>query len=253
MRTHEQLQRVLFILACLCGIDYAQQLCSSQTTCKNCIQASPSCQWCSDPSYSGSRCFSSDTPIVNCSKSLVENPIGMKTAQTMDVLGSTVQISPSVVNITVRPGSITNFTLSVRPARNYPLDLYILTDLSYSFSNDLSTLKTLGTNIANTLGNITTDYRIGFGSFVDKKVSPYVDITPSQLLDPCGAGCRPPYSFRHSLSLTSNVTLFNSRLQSQVISGNQDTPEGGFDGFMQVLLCKKICQGNIVVMLCSSF
>eukprot|EP00731_Ephydatia_muelleri_P004039 Em0002g215a len=153
----------------------------------------------------------------------------------MDVLGSTVQISPGVVNITVRPGSVTNFTLSIRPARNYPLDLYILTDLSYSFNNDLSTLKTLGTNIANTLYNITTDYRIGFGSFVDKKVSPYVDVTPSSLTN-----SNAPYSFRHSVSLTSNITLFNSRLQAQVISYNQDAPEGGFDGFMQVLLCKKL-------------
>eukprot|EP00731_Ephydatia_muelleri_P004033 Em0002g209a len=179
--------------------------------------------------------FSFDTPNINCSKSFVENPIGTKTAQTMDVLGSTVQISPGVVNITVRPGSITNFTLSIRPARNYPLDLYILTDLSYSFNNDLSTLKTLGTNIANTLYNITTDYRIGFGSFVDKKVSPYVDVTPSSLTN-----SNAPYSFRHSVSLTSNITLFNSTLQAQVISYNQDEPEGGFDGFMQVLLCKKL-------------
>ncbi|KAL5506613.1 hypothetical protein EMCRGX_G008296 [Ephydatia muelleri] len=210
MITRDQLQWVLLVLACLCDLDSAQQLCSSQTTCSSCIEASPFCQWCYDP----------------------------------DVLGSTVQISPGVVNITVRPGSITNFTLSIRPARNYPLDLYILTDLSYSFNNDLSTLKTLGTNIANTLYNITTDYRIGFGSFVDKKVSPYVDVTPSRLLDPCGIGCNAPYSFRHSVSLTSNITLFNSRLQAQVISGNQDAPEGGFDGFMQVLLCKKL--GGVV-------
>ncbi|KAL5506606.1 hypothetical protein EMCRGX_G008288 [Ephydatia muelleri] len=235
MITHDQLQWVLLVLACLCDLDSAQQLCSSQTNCSLCIQASPSCQWCSDPSYAGSRCFSFDTPNINCSKSFVENPIGTKTAQTMDVLGSTVQISPGVVNITVRPGSITNFTLSIRPARNYPLDLYILTDLSYSFNNDLSTLKTLGTNIANTLYNITTDYRIGFGSFVDKKVSPYVDVTPSSLTN-----SNAPYSFRHSVSLTSNITLFNSTLQAQVISYNQDEPEGGFDGFMQVLLCKKL-------------
>eukprot|EP00731_Ephydatia_muelleri_P004042 Em0002g218a len=112
----------------------------------------------------------------------------------------------------------------------------------------------------NTLYNITSDYRIGFGSFVDKKVSPYVDVTPSRLLDPCGIGCNAPYSFRHSVSLTSNITLFNvsllvtrlsapcfvleqhngSKLKAQVISGNQNTPEGGFDGFMQVLLCKKL-------------
>ena len=33
---------------------------------------------------------------------------------------------------------------------------------------------------ANSLQNITTDYRIGLGSFVDKKLSPYVSINPTK-------------------------------------------------------------------------
>ena len=75
-------------------------------------------------------------------------------AHTMSHANGLTSSSPSGacvhICITIIPtGSITNFTLSIRPARNYPLDLYILTDLSYSFNNDLSTLKTLGTNIGN--------------------------------------------------------------------------------------------------------
>ena len=54
-------------------------------------------------------------------------------------------------NFCTLTGSVTNFTLSIRPARNYPLDLYILTDLSYSFNDDLANLKKLGTTIGNDL------------------------------------------------------------------------------------------------------
>ena len=32
------------------------------------------------------------------------------------------------------------------------------------------------------------------------------------------------------------------RVDQQVISGNQDFPEGGFDGFLQSIVCKKVCQ-----------
>ena len=30
------------------------------------------------------------------------------------------------------------------------------------------------------------------------------------------------------------------RVDQQVISGNQDFPEGGFDGFLQAIVCKKV-------------
>ena len=31
-----------------------------------------------------------------------------------------------------------------------------------------------------------------------------------------------------------------TRVDQQVISGNQDFPEGGFDGFLQSIVCKKV-------------
>ena len=39
--------------------------------------------------------------------------------------------------------------VTVKPARNYPLDIYMLMDLSYSMADDLETIKTLGTEIGN--------------------------------------------------------------------------------------------------------
>lgn len=44
------------------------------------------------------------------------------------------------------------FTLNVRPARNFPIDLYLLMDLSFSMRDDLQNLQMLGT----ALGKLAT-------------------------------------------------------------------------------------------------
>lgn len=96
-------------------------------------------------------------------------------------------------------GEPVTFNVSVKPAPNFPLDLYLLMDLSYSMRDDLNNLKELGSQIgtfieyvlhfrvlfnciftAVRIGNITTNYRLGFGAFVDKPIAPYVDITPDR-------------------------------------------------------------------------
>lgn len=37
--------------------------------------------------------------------------------------------------------------MTVRPARNFPIDLYLLMDLSFSMRDDLNNLKNLGANL----------------------------------------------------------------------------------------------------------
>uniref|UniRef100_A0A8B9QCX0 Integrin beta n=1 Tax=Apteryx owenii TaxID=8824 RepID=A0A8B9QCX0_APTOW len=84
--------------------------------------------------------------------------------------------------------------------------------------------------------------RPGFGSFVDKTVLPYVSTVPSKLRNPCPERhepCDPPAAFRHVLSLTANASEFASRVSQQRISGNLDSPEGGFDAIMQVAVCEE--------------
>lgn len=82
-------------------------------------------------------------------------------------------------------------------------------------------------------------FRIGFGSFVEKTVMPYISTTPAKLLNPCTGdqNCTSPFSYKNVLKLTSNGTQFNSLVGKQQISGNLDSPEGGFDAIMQVAVC----------------
>lgn len=57
------------------------------------------------------------------------------------------------------------------------------------------------------MNKITRNFRLGFGSFVDKVVMPFVSTVPEKLQKPCPL-CVPPYGFRNHLSLTTNTQRF---------------------------------------------
>lgn len=65
-------------------------------------------------------------------------------------------------------------------AVDYPVDLYYLMDLSKSMEDDKEKLSKLGDTLSDTMRNITSDFRLGFGSFVDKVLMPYVSTVPKK-------------------------------------------------------------------------
>ncbi|CAK9304234.1 unnamed protein product [Gordionus sp. m RMFG-2023] len=85
--------------------------------------------------------------------------------------------------------------------------------------------------------NITSNFRVGFGSFVDKVVMPYVSVVPEKLARPCER-CAAPYSYKNHLSLTSDTYRFADEIKTALVSGNLDAPEGGLDAIMQAIVCR---------------
>lgn len=149
-----------------------------------------------------------------------------------------VQIFPQEVDVSLRPKSPARFTMRFRQAADYPVDLYYLMDLSASMKDDKEKLADLGTKLSDEMRLITKDFRIGFGSFVDKTVMPYVSTVARKLKEPCDK-CAPPYGFRNDLPLTKEVDRFRRKVQKANVSGNLDAPEGGFDAIMQSVVCQK--------------
>ena len=95
--------------------------------------------------------------------------------------------------------------------------MYYLMDLSQSMSDDLENLRSLGSKLTakmkDVTGNKPKNFRIGYGSFVDKTVLPFVSTVPAKLKNPCTAEkpCEPPYTFRSNLALTSgNLSIFRN-------------------------------------------
>jgi len=225
-------------------------VCREQTSCGDCIVADPDCGWCEQDKYV------SGPGVKRCDllKNLVKNGcdieyINPKQAESetenvkekplLSSKGSaknTVQIYPQEVKVTLRPKNPAKFKIQFRQAEDYPVDLYYLMDLSNSMKDDKEKLADLGSVLSDKMKEITKDFRLGFGSFVDKTVMPYVSTMERKLRAPCD-GCAPPYGFRNDLPLTKKVDEFKRRVKRALVSGNLDAPEGGFDAIMQSIVC----------------
>eukprot|EP00058_Branchiostoma_floridae_P023296 XP_002608786.1 hypothetical protein BRAFLDRAFT_89650 [Branchiostoma floridae] len=114
--------------------------------------------------------------------------------------------------------------MNVYRPKDYPADLYYLMDLSDSMKDDLENLQGLATTLTTELRKLTKNFNVGFGAFVDKTVSPYVDTSPANYIN--------------ALSLTDDEDLFNDEIEKIRSSGNLDAAEGGFDGMLQALVCR---------------
>eukprot|EP00102_Acyrthosiphon_pisum_P022565 XP_016659775.1 PREDICTED: integrin beta-PS-like [Acyrthosiphon pisum] len=149
-----------------------------------------------------------------------------------------VQISPQQVSLKLRINEAHRITVNYAQAEDYPVDLYYLMDLSHSMEDDKQKLSALGNLLAESMQNITSNFRLGFGSFVDKVVMPYVNTMPKNLMKPCPRCDAPPYGFQNIMSLSQDTNTFASEVQRAPVSGNLDAPEGGFDAIMQAIVCR---------------
>ncbi|CAG0919657.1 unnamed protein product [Notodromas monacha] len=147
-----------------------------------------------------------------------------------------VQIKPQRVSLKCRINEAQDLEVFYAQAEDYPVDLYYLMDLSKSMEDDKATLSKLGVKLAEEMRKLTSNFRLGFGSFVDKVVMPYVSTVPKNLESPC-RGCEAPYGFKNALPLTTEATWFSKEVHDARVSGNLDAPEGGFDAIMQAVVC----------------
>ncbi|XP_061743300.1 integrin beta-6 isoform X1 [Nerophis ophidion] len=221
-------------------------------TCEQCLQLGPDCAWCTQENFSSwlavsQRC---DTPAgllgkgcagthlqfpVSEAQILQDQPLGKKTSSM-----NRTQISPQKMSLKLRAGGQVTFQVKIQHTEDYPVDLYYLMDLSASMIDDLNTIKDLGSSLSKEMANLTSKFRMGFGSFVEKPVLPFIRITEEELANPCGSAggsCSPTFGYQHVLSLTSSSAHFKEKVSMQQVSANVDILEGGFDALMQAAVC----------------
>ncbi|XP_071371827.1 integrin beta-6 [Centroberyx affinis] len=225
----------------------------SAVSCDDCLQLSPHCAWCSQENFTdwfsvSKRC---DTPDslrekgcvsdrlefpVSHGQILQDRPIGKKS----DNNTNSTQISPQKMTLKLRPGSQMTFQVRVQQTEDYPVDIYYLMDLSASMIDDLEMIKDLGSTLSKEMAKLTSKFRLGFGSFVEKPMLPFIKITEEDLANPCrgvDSDCPPTFGYRHGLSLTSSTDKFNQIISKQRVSANIDLLECGFDAIMQAVVC----------------
>ena len=178
--------------------------CNIYQTCGECMK-NAKCQWCAQDDYDqGPRCsevssYSQCSDVVNLKN---EQEIILNSELSLQQL-----IKPQQVNLKLRPGVQHNLTFTIGQSVNYPVDVYFLFDLSFSMNKSRNTLAEQAGRIVDKITDITEDYRIGFGSFIDKDVAPFTS-TNDEFNCPKDVECRNPYSFYHQRSLS--ITFWKS-------------------------------------------
>ncbi|XP_054831784.1 integrin beta-4 isoform X1 [Eublepharis macularius] len=216
---------------------------SRAKSCTECIRVNKDCSFCTDENFKEARCDLKENLMrYGCSE---HNIVFMKGEMLtlkefrIDTSLKRTQVSPQQMSVKLRAGEEANFQMDVFEPLQSPVDLYILMDFSYSMSDDLDNLKQMGQDLAKFLMNLTDNYTIGFGKFVDKVTAPQTDMRPEKLREPW-SNADPPFSFKNVIRLTHNIDKFSQELMTERISGNLDAPEGGFDAILQTVVCKDI-------------
>ena len=215
--------------------------CTNFVSCSECISTA-SCVWCSTPG--SAHCLSPDN-VTGCNKQDLFQPVSDIIDRYDLPLNEKNQVSLEAVNLELRVGEPLTFTVSVKAAEDFPLDLYMLMDRSGSFNDDLDVVKGLAPQLPLALRNASSHFLIGFGTFVDKPSLPYTSSFQKNTIHTFSGQpsceknrlCAKPFNYEHVISLTNSSDLFNSSVQETIISSNVDDPEDPLGAMLQAVVC----------------
>ena len=242
-----------FLLAFVWQVSFvASQNCNSFVTCSDCIQ-NLDCAWCSKTLFVFPRCLDKASDLLaTCEEAYLHDPSNTVVLEESPLEGSSGQVTPSSVSLTLRAGGSQEFVVSVYPQQNVPVDFYLLMDDSDSFADDLATIKMHANSITDAFANASTDGRFGFGVFVDKPTPPFVSVAqleqfftidgqPSSCKIPkIGKPCVKPFSYQHLVAMSNSSTSVLEAINDLAASTNADGPEGTLDAMLQAILCKDV-------------
>ena len=87
-----------------------------------------------------------------------------------------------------------------------------------------------GSVIIDNIKAITPDYKMGFGSFIDKDVAPFKSTNDDFNCPKEIQNCESPYSFYHRQSLDKiDGGYLKKIVKDSPLAGNVDNPEGGMN------------------------
>ena len=112
-----------------------------------------------------------------------------------------------------------------------PVDLYFVLDSSDSMRKSTTMLAGASKDITDKIQVLTSDYRLGFGSFIEKPRIPFTKGENSLA-----------YAFHHMMNLTQDSTEFGEKVLklTENLQKNIDIPEAGLDAIGQAMLCPEI-------------
>uniref|UniRef100_A0A1X7UZW0 Integrin beta n=1 Tax=Amphimedon queenslandica TaxID=400682 RepID=A0A1X7UZW0_AMPQE len=194
------------------------------------------CGWCSTPTQAGCQIVSSS----KCSPADFFVPKSEVLEYSEFPIDETNQISLENINIQLRVNEPLSFNVSIKAAQDFPLDVYVLMDLSASFRTDLTTVQALAPQLPLTLRNVSSDFLIGFGTYVDKPTLPFTSNSQLNGYECSLPDCDTPFAYHHIVALTNSSDLFSSSVHDAIVSTNIDNPEGTLEAMLQAVVCDDI-------------
>lgn len=113
-------------------------------------------------------------------------------------------------------GKPVNISFTYKQAADYPLDLYYLGDLSLSMRDNLKIFRKIGEDLSNRLNSLTKNFKLAYGSFMDKPGMPFYFSVDALKKQPC-PGCEEGYLFKHRLSFTKDVNMFTDMVSIRIM------------------------------------
>ncbi|XP_040571857.1 integrin beta-2 [Lepeophtheirus salmonis] len=196
------------------------------------------CVWCNDrePNGMARGCITESQAMSDCDKSInLKNSIEYIRDSPLDTDSSDkIRVFPQEVQLTLRPNHPYELDFEVALSDN-PVDIYFLMDLSSSMNKSKSNLVDASESIARRISELSSSFKIGFGSFSDKLVPPFG--MTKRYSD--SRNYLRSYSYRHQMSLGTDVEEFRRRVQFSDLAGNVDSPESGLEALSQAILCEE--------------
>ena len=230
--------KMLFVVAFLLlftGVLSQATDCTARLTCSDCISVQY-CGWCYTTGQAGCQNVQEST----CPAADFKHPTSQVLEYNEIPLDETNQISLQDVKIQLSIGEPLEFNVSIKAATDFPLDVYVLMDLSASFKTDLQTVKVLAPQLPLTLQNVSSNSLIGFGTYVDKPVLPFTSNAQINGIICSLPDCATPFAYHHVADLTNSSNIFSSSVQNAIVSTNADNPEGTLEAMLQAVVCDEV-------------
>ena len=219
--------------------------CQTATTPTECVSAGKHCSWCADENFKKTRCNSANRlDALSCKKiETIEAPPATQTFRT-----GQHGFSISEGEVHVRAGQSAYLKFNITEPADYPVDLYLAIDLSYSMRNTLESVKEVTQDIFDSFNAEKMGIKVGFGQFIDKVRSPMTEMahfkytqhpyqtSPAQKARGLN-DAEPPKLYENIAKLDSDKDAVFNKLKPIRVSGNLDGPEGALDAMVQSAAC----------------
>ncbi|XP_052833084.1 integrin beta-1-like [Octopus bimaculoides] len=219
--------------------------CTKYESCGQCISSNVNCTWCS-LNLNIKLCNTREAHIANgCDKTHIVDPksevVIAKNQPTADGQNA-IQIQPQKIKLRVRPHETVEIPFHFYFAKDSPVDLYFLMDLSYTMAKYINQLANVSLALVNDIQKLTGKLNVGIGSFIDKVLLPYTDTSKQARINPCfsqNLKCESPYNFKQVVKLTGQFQAFSDKVSQlqNLSSANLDNPEAGLEAMMQTIVC----------------